>query len=388
MGPHRILVTGAGGPGAVNLSRSLLLMRPQPWILAADASEHYIYLALGHERSRVPRADDPGYIDAINRLIGAHGINFVMPNNSIEIRVLSEARHRLAAPVFLPSVEALDRANSKWLSYQAFQAAGLPVPRTELLRDRASLNSIFSSLQSAHEPKVWVRGAGIPGKGIGVASLPCRTASQAEQWVEYWQGWGQMAASEYLPGDNLTWMGIFRDGQLVTSQGRRRLAYVIPHVSPSGITGAPAISETISDDEVNRLGPLAVLALDPSYTGVAFVDMKGDADNRPRITEVNAGRFGTTHFFYSAAGANFPEILLKVASGETLDLPLFDLLGAGLTWIRTLDAGPVLTTREAIEAGEFPSLDHNSSDWPRVPQSWADFAQVAECGWPPSADGQ
>ena len=39
--------------------------------------------------------------------------------------------------------------------------------------------------------------------GIGVASLPCRTLEQAIQWVDYWQGWGGMIASEFLPGRNL-----------------------------------------------------------------------------------------------------------------------------------------------------------------------------------------
>ena len=385
----RILVTGAGGPGALNLSRSLLMMRPKPWILAADASEHYVFLALGHERVLVPRASEGlAYIEAINRLIELHSIDFVMPNNSLEIRVLSEHREVLKAPVYLPQLSALDQANNKWLSYQSFERHGLPVPRTILLTDPDQLREAFVSLQGEDEERVWVRGAGIPGKGIGVASLPCRTVAQAQQWVEYWRGWGEMAASEYLPGENLTWMGLFKDGKVVTSQGRRRLAYVIAHVSPSGITGAPAISETISDAEVNRLGPAAVLALDPAYTGVAFVDMKGDAQGQPRITEVNAGRFGTTHFFYSAAGANFPEYLLRVACGEHLELPKENILPEGLVWIRTLDAGPVLTTREAIDAGQYPSLNDAVDRWPRVPQSLSDFSEFNEPFWPPKADSE
>lgn len=378
----RILLTGAGGPGALNLSRSLLLMEPAPWILAADASEHYIFLALGHERVQIPRASDPAYIDAINAIIDTHAIDVVMPNNSLEIYALKAAEARLKARVFLPELAALDLANNKWLSYQAFRAAGLPVPRTELLTGPESVAEIFHRLQIPGDDRVWVRGAGIPGKGIGVASLPCRTASQAQAWVEYWRGWGEMAASEYLPGENLTWMGLFKEGRVITSQGRRRLAYVIPHVSPSGITGAPAISETICHPEVNRLGPLAVHALDPHYNGVAFVDFKGDPDGQPCITEVNAGRFGTTHFFYSAAGANFPEFLLRTEAGEDLDLPTEDILPEGLVWIRTLDAGPVLTTRACIEAGRYPVLDGATDDWPRVPQSLADFRKKSPVTWP------
>ena len=191
----RILVTGAGGPGAVNLSRSLLAMRPQPWILAADASPHYVYLALGHERAVVPRASDrAAYLAELNRLITAHDIDFVMPNNSLEIDVLSSARDRLKAPVFLPAPAVLETANSKWASYCAWEPTEVPLPLTHLLSEPADIERAFEAMQRDDEARVWVRGAGIPGKGIGVASLPCRTVEQAIQWVDYWRGWGGMIA--------------------------------------------------------------------------------------------------------------------------------------------------------------------------------------------------
>jgi carbamoyl-phosphate synthase large subunit len=352
------------------------MMEPQPWILAADASPEYILLALGHEREIVPRCEDQeAYLSAIRGLVQAHEIDLILPNNSLEIDVLARASETLGARTFLPAPSTLEAANSKWASYAIWREAGIPVPDTRLLVSPDTLESAFEDLQSSSgdpEGRVWVRGAGIPGKGIGVASLPCRTVEQASQWVDYWRGWNAMIASEYLPGKNLTWMGLFDRGRLVTSQGRERLAYVIPHVSPSGITGAPAISATIHDPAINRIGEAAVRAIDPAYHGVGFVDLKGDSQGDPRVTELNAGRFGTTHFFYTAAGANFPAFLVKLAMGEALAVPTHDILEAGLTWIRTLDAGPVLTTRDAIERGDLPSLEPGAM-WPRVPQKMNEF---------------
>jgi len=379
------LVTGAGGPGAVNLCRSLLMMKPQPFIVAADASPEYILLALGHERARVPRCDErEAYLQAVRALVVEHQIDLIVPNNSVEIAVLEEASETLGAKTFLPSLETLETANSKWASYSVWREAGIPVPQTHLLENREALAQCFSALQTRSadpEGRVWVRGAGIPGKGIGVASLPCRTLEQAEQWVEYWSGWGGMIASEFLPGDNLTWMGLFDGGRLVTSQGRRRLAYVIPHVSPSGITGAPAISETVHDAELNRIGEAAVRAIDDRYHGVGFVDLKGDVHGAPLVTELNAGRFGTTHFFYTAAGANFPSFLTALAMGEALEVPTHNILEPGLTWIRTLDAGPVLTTRAAIDRGELPTVQPTQR-WPTVPQKMGEFTQKVQ-RWEP-----
>ncbi|NOZ01309.1 MAG: hypothetical protein GXP54_05400, partial [Deltaproteobacteria bacterium] len=120
---------------------------------------------------------------------------------------------------------------------------------------------------------------------------------------------------------------------------------------PSGITGAPAVCRTVHRDDINDLGNRAVLAVDSRFNGVAFIDFKGAADGRILPTEINAGRFGTTHHFYTAAGRNNPWYLLKTAFGEDLpaDLPRFNALPADLYWIRTLDAGPVLIKGEDLE---------------------------------------
>ena len=352
----RILVTGAGGPGAVNLTRSLLLAEEPLYLIGCDASPFYLHLAETHARVQVPRCDDTdAYLAAIDRLVRGYGVDLILPNNSLEARVLAEHREQLAAPVFLPKPRTLDLANSKWDSYCAWRDAGLPVPHTVLLEGRADVERAFDQIGST---PIWVRGAGIPGKGIGVASLPCRTVEQAVGWVEYWEGWGGMTASEFLPGDNLTWIGLWQGGRLVTSQGRQRIAYVIPHVSPSGITGAPAIAHTVSRADLNELGEAATRVLDDTMDGVAFLDFKSDDKGRPRITEMNAGRFGTTNHFYTVAGVNMPWLLVKMALGEALpaDLPRTDPLPPDLYWIRTLDCGPVLVEGARIEAGEVGSL--------------------------------
>ncbi len=345
----RILVPSAGGPGCVNLCRSLRMLPEGAFLVGADSSRYYIHLAEADVRELIPpRSSEREWIDSVNRLVERHRLELIFPNNSLDGMVLARHREELAAPVFLPSVEAFLTGENKWETWQRVQAAGIPAPRTWLLSARQDVEAAFASLGSG---PVWVRGAGIPGRGIGVASLPAKTVEQAVQWVEFHSGWGLMSASEYLPGANLTWLGVFQDGRLVASQGRQRDAYVIPHVSPSGITGAPAISHTVRRADINDLGPLVCRAVDRKLTGAAFVDFKEDSAGRPRVTEINVGRFGTTHHFYSVAGASFPELVLRLALGEPLPgwVRPFDVLPEGLYWIRTLDAGPVLVRGEDLE---------------------------------------
>lgn len=345
----RVLVPGAGGPGAVNLTRSLK-MAPEPiFTVGCDASPYYVHLALTDERALVPRAsEEDRYVAAIAALVRRYDLTFVYPNSSIEMAVLTRRRDEIGTPMFVPSLATQQLAASKWETWKTWAAAGIPAPRTLLIESEADVTRAFDEIESR---PIWFRGAGIPGRGIGGAALPCTTPLQARGWIDFYGGWGGFIASEFLPGDNLTFLGIFQDGELLASQGRQRDLYVIPHVSPSGITGAPAVCHTVHRDDINELGPRAVRAIDPRYTGVAFVDFKGDADGRPLPTEINAGRFGTTHHFYTAAGANFPFFMMQIAMGETpLPLPRFNALPADLYWIRTLDAGPVLITKTELDA--------------------------------------
>lgn len=346
----RVLVPGAGGPGAVNLTRGLLAAPEQVFTVGCDASPYYVHLALTHEKARVPRSDDePRYVDAVCDLIERHRLNAVFPNSSLEMMVLTRHRARLdalGARMFVPSLETQQVAASKWETWKRFQAAGIPIPRTMIIEREEDIERAFDRIPTR---PLWFRGAGIPGRGIGGAALPCRTPLEARGWIAFHDGYGSFIASEYLPGENLTWLGLFSQGRLVTSQGRQRDAYVIPHVSPSGITGAPAICHTVHRDDLNDLGLRCVLAVDPAFDGVAFVDVKGAADGTLRPTEVNAGRLGTTHHFYTAAGANFPWWMLRIAFGEPLpDLPLVNVLPADLYWIRTLDAGPALLRKSDL----------------------------------------
>jgi len=350
----RVLIPGSGGPGAVNMTRSLLQAPEEVFLVGCDASEYYLHLSLTHEKALIPRASaEDDYIAAISELVRRFDLNFICPNSSVEMMVLTRRKDDLPAPLFVPDIGTQEIAASKWLTWTRWHDAGIPLPRTVLIERREDIHKAFDEIDTR---PIWFRGAGIPGKGVGMAALPCRKPIEAEGWIEFHDGYGQFIASEYLPGDNLTFMGLYKDGKLMTSQGRKRIKYVIPHVSPSGITGAPAVCHTVHRRDINELGNKAILAVDPKFNGVAFIDFKGASDGRILPTEINAGRFGTTHHFYTVAGRNNPYYLLKMAFDEDLpaDLPVYDALPADLYWIRTLDCGPVLLTKE--ELGKYADL--------------------------------
>lgn len=345
--PPTILVTGAGGPLGVNVTRSLRRAPEPSMIVGTDANAWHLPLSLADRTVKIPPAKDrDGYARALASLV-AEGVDVILPTHPVEVRAVRELHDagRLGgAMIALPPAAVLERADDKFATQQVLQAAGLPVPRTILLEGPGDVARAFATMGTP----VWVRGSGAPGLGIGGAALPTSELGVARAWVEHHRGWGKMVACAYLPGRNLTWMSAWRHGRLLASCSRERLEYVLPHVSPSGVTGAPAVTRTIRDPEVNVISERAVRALHLDGErphGVYFVDLKDDPSGRPCVTEINAGRCGTTVHFYTEAGLNFPWLLVCLALDADVSwLPPdpYDVVPEDLYWVRTLDCGPVL----------------------------------------------
>jgi len=344
--PTTVIVTGAGGPIGVNLTRSLRLCKRPLRLVGTDANPLHKPLAITDAIYSLPKATADGYLDALNALIKKENAAAVMPTHPVEVRALAGIRDEVQAKLFLPPTEVIDNGQDKWRSYELFRDGGVPVPKSIRIDRPEDVQRAFSELG---EPPIWFRGAGVPGRGIGVASLPCKEPGVAQAWVEHHGGYGLMMASEFLPGDNLTWLCVWHEGKLWASQTRQRLEYVIPHVSPSGVTGAPAVARTVRRPEVAAAGEVAVRAVNPGPPhGIFFVDLKADRQGVPRVTEINSGRFGTTMHFYSAAGYNFPELALEICLGNLPGRAVTDPVAEDTYWIRTLDCGPVLLPGSAV----------------------------------------
>jgi len=346
-----VLVTGAGGPLGVNLTRSLRDAPETLRLIGTDANRWHLPLSICDETYLIPYARDAkGYESAMRDIVATEQVDVIIPTHPVEVRAMAGLRdaHALDVGMVLPRTGVIELADSKALTYEQLRAADVPVPETMLLTDASDVERAFAQLKRGDEP-VWIRGAGTPGSGIGGAALPCRSTTVACAWIEHYNGWGQMAASEYLPGANLSWMALFNHGELLAAGCRERLEYVLPHIAPSGITGAPAVSRTVDRSDVAAVGARAVAAIDDAPHGVYFVDLKEDSAGGARVTEINAGRCGTTVRAYVEAGCNFPWLLAQLARGDDVAAPADPLAAVEVDvyWVRTLDCGPVALRGES-----------------------------------------
>jgi carbamoyl-phosphate synthase large subunit len=343
----RILVTGAGGPAGVNFIKSLRIAPEKFFIVGSDMNKYYIELPDVDLRYLAPRCDDPTYTDYLNEIIKKHEIEMVHPQPDVEVRAVSENREKIKAMTFLPRKETIRTCQDKFESAKIWHRKGIPVAKTIAITDDRSIRKAAEELGFPF----WIRAtSGAGGKG----STPCHNIETALSWISYWRARGEdwdFIAQEYLPGRNLAFHSLWKDGELVVSQVRERLEYIYPYLAPSGITGTPSVAVTVDRPDVDKIATDCVLAIDSKPSGIMCVDLKERKNGTPCPTEINSGRFFTTSFFFPKAGLNLPHIYVKLAFDEKIPpMKKYNALGAGIYWIRHMDSGPIL-----IRDGEWRS---------------------------------
>ena len=135
------------------------------------------------------------------------------------------------------------------------------------------------------------------------------------------------------------------------AQTRRRRSWNFGDRTLSGVTGITGVGETCSLPEVDQLAQDAIHAMSKKPHGIFAVDMTYHQDDRLCVTEINIGRFFTTHYFFTKAGVNFPEIYCNIALENKFPSlqKKINPLPNGLVWIRGMDVPPVLTTITELE---------------------------------------
>lgn len=343
----RIQVGGAGGAPTNSFIKSLRKSSRSDYLIGMTCIPSDLFLADVEEKYVVPYAVADDYSEKILDLIGRTRPDFLHLQNDYEVRAISRLRDRImemGTKLYLPSVDTIENCVDKQKSYAIWQSSGVRVPETILLNNENDLKTAFDKFGST----IWVRAIeGAAGQG----SLPADNYAFAKIWIEHFKGWGSFTASELLSEKSITWQSIWFEGELVVAQTRKRRSWSFGNRAISGITGITGVGETCSDTLVDRISQDAILAIDNRPHGIFSVDMTYDFSGFPKPTEINIGRFFTTHYFFTKAGINFPEIYCDIALDNKFPVleKKINPLPDGLLWIRGMDREPVLTTIKELE---------------------------------------
>lgn len=346
----RILVGGAGGAPSLNFIRSLRKAEEKFYITGICCNKYDLCKAKKYVNKLIlvpPAKDEADYIPILKQVIAEEKPHFMHVQNDEEVFAVSKRRSELNVKTFLPEHNVIEICQDKFKSAQKWRQAGIVVPKTYLINNENDLKEAFDSLGG----KVWIRA--ITG-AFGKWSLPTDNCDFAKFWINYHNGWGIFSAAEYLSPETITWLSIWKDGKLIVAQSRKRLYWEFANRSVSGVTGITGTGVTISNRKLDKLAQNVIFAIDNKPNGIYGVDLTCDSNGIPNPTEINIGRFFTTHQFFTEAGLNMPYIYIKLAFAEELPLirKKFNPLPQGLAWVRGMDVDPVLTSLKEIQSYE------------------------------------
>ncbi len=344
----KIQIGGAGGAPSNGFIKSLRESGRGDYLIGTSCVISDLFLADVDERYTIPAATEPSFKDTLLGMLAKVRPDFIHLQNDYEVRAVSRLREQIEAlgvKHYLPAAETIENCVDKEKSYQIWQRSGIRVPKTMLLHSPDDLKKAFDK----YGDTIWVRAIeGAAGRG----ALPADDYDFAKIWIDRYKGWGEFTASELLTKDTVTWLSIWHHGELVVAQTRRRLSWNFGNRTLSGVTGITGVGETYSDETVDRVSQDAIFAIDAKPHGVFAVDMTYDKNGIPNPTEINIGRFFTTHYFFTKAGLNMPQIYCDIALDGNFPVleKKINPLPDGLIWIRGMDVEPVLTTRTELDA--------------------------------------
>ena len=345
----RIIVGGAGGAPSLNFIRSLRMAREKFFLIGITCNKFDLCKAkeFVDRCFLVPPARDPEYLPVLKQIIAETKPLFMHAQNDEEVNTISRHRDELRVNTFLPRHEVIEICQNKFMSAWRWTEAGLKVPQTFFINNEEDLEKAFAKIDG----KVWVRATnGAAGKW----ALPTDDFNFAKNWIDYYDGWGKFCAAEYLSPESVTWLSIWKNGELIVAQGRKRLYWEFANRSVSGVTGITGTGVTLSDKRIDRLAIKAIKAIDTMPHGIYGVDLTYDKSGIANPTEINIGRFFTTSQFFSEAGLNMPYIYVKLAFDEKAlgSIRKINPLKPGLAWVRGMDVEPVLTSWKEIDTFE------------------------------------
>ena len=347
---ERVLVTGSGGLAGVNFVRALRASKRGYYIVGTDFNRYHLVYPDLDSRYLTPRHSDPEFIPRVASIVKQERVDFLHPQPSSEAFVISVARKRLRCRVLLPDPSVMKVGQDKLLTQQALASDGIPVAKTRAISSSKGIAEAFAALGSP----LWVRarhGAG------GRLSLLCNDSEEARHWIELWvrkgSDVGEFILQEYLPGRNIAWDSLWKDGRLVTSYARERLEYPFKHISPSGITGTPSVARIVRDSKLNEVAQRAVRAIDPRAGGAYSIDVKESSKGEMCVTEVDSGKFHSTMPLWGYIAVkhlrmpwycNLADLYVRLGLGVEIadSIPPTDLFPEGYYLLRDMDVGAFL----------------------------------------------
>ncbi|MEO7726785.1 MAG: hypothetical protein ABIS45_05985 [Burkholderiales bacterium] len=313
----RLLILKAGFASNNNLIRSLMAGDSSLHIVGCHEDQFILKKSCAARNYLIPASAESELPHVLNRIIKNECIDLVIPNSDADVGTISSLRDALSCRVFLPRKEIIKLCQDKYALTTFLRRRGIPVPLTYRVNNLKQIDKLF--FRFTLPDRLWCR----IRKGTGSwGAIPVTSPEQARSWIKYWQEMraippGSFTLSEYLPGRDFCFQGLWRKGKLILAKTHERLSYHVTGGNPSGTSSTAAVARMVFAPRVAEVCVKAIRALDRAASGVFFVDLKENVYGEPCVTEINAGRFANVPTIHDAAGKyNMAITYVRLALGK------------------------------------------------------------------------
>jgi carbamoyl-phosphate synthase large subunit len=325
----KVLMTGAGAPGAPGIIRSLLT-DPSVELTVCDADEHATGRFLAPSFVQVPRADDPSFIPALLNLTATLGTDVIFPLVTKELPLFAAAKEQFAqagVKIIVSDAAQLNTANNKGLLYQHLQQHSVHVPAFEIVHTLEELRAAVAKL-------------GYPGRAVCIKPTvsngsrgfrildeqkdqyelffnhkPNNTYSTLDQVSTILKDrpFVEMLVSEYLPGAEYTVDCIASKGTCEVVLPRKRTR-MLEGISVKGVFEQHEEIITYCREIIGTL----------KLDGPNGIQVKQDSKGIYQVLEINP-RIQGTSVAAMGAGVNLSLLAVKHAMGKSVSADAKDV---------------------------------------------------------------
>ena len=331
----KVLVTSVGSSPGLDIARSLR-QDDALYIIGSD-NGHWgkeVGKTVCNEIIHAPHASKETelYLEFLEEQ--SKKVDFIFIGLDIEVEHISNNDLKLYCPSHIPSNQASKVFLNKFDTYSKCSDKTF-FPGSYIANNDESLTKALLDFNES----AWLR----PAEGTsGIGSYHAKSVDQAITWVKFCQSRGMNVdwlVQEFLPGRNINWTGLYKNGKLIAHASMERTEYFLANVSISGVTGQIKRSLTIEGKQITKASEIVVREVETDLNGIYSVDLREDENGIPKVTEVNP-RFAGRNWLYTNAGMNLPLLTLyALTNNDYSNIP--NNLKLGIEMYRQIDVEPM-----------------------------------------------
>ena len=315
----RVLMTGAGAPGAAGIIQCLLKENTID-LTVADADENAVGHYLHENFVCIPKADNPQFIKEVLATCKKRNIQFILPLVTKELLPLSKSKklfEKEGIQILVSSEKAITIANNKCSSYQYLSEKGIAVPRHFVIHTKEEFIHAAFELGHPHTNFCFKPSVSNGSRGVRIVSDSIDESDQLFNHKPYnlycsyshalsilsSKPFPELLLCEYLPGTEYS-------VDCLADHGKAKL--IVPRSRNKMINGISVAGEFVNDEQIIDYCRRIIEVL--SLHGNIGIQVKQSESGEALLIEINPRVQGTI-VAALGAGINLPLLAIKQEAG-------------------------------------------------------------------------